>query len=343
MNSYTHKLMKERDKAKKLAWKRKDKNLMDKYRKLRNKVTAEVKKLKKKYYADKLENTEQNPVQAWKTLKSMLPNNTTTNEMQTGDEEQMSNTFNNFFANIGKELSTAVPVLHDDNMFTPSVTSCERKFEIQKVSESDILTEIKRLKNKNSMGLDGISAKILKLSAEEITPSLTYLVNRSILENKVPTQWKRAKIVPLHKKGDKELPDNYRPISLLPVVSKVLERVVHRQLSDYLKSNNLLASEQSGFRPQHSTTTSLIKVTDDWLSAMDKRLLTGAVFVDLRKAFDTVDHILLLDKLAGFGFTAGSIQWFTDYLENRQIVTQINGTLSQTKSISVGVPQGSIL
>ena len=119
------------------------------------------------------------------------------------------------------------------------------------------------------------------------------------------------------------MPNNYRPISLLPVVSKILERVVHKQLLHYIQSYNLLASEQSGFRPRHSTVTSLIKVTDDWLNAMDNKFITGAVFVDLRKAFDTVDHSLLLNKLARYGLTPGSIQWFKDYLENRQITTQI--------------------
>ena len=99
------------------------------------------------------------------------------------------------------------------------------------------------MKNKNSVGLDGISSSILKLSAEEITPSLTYLINRAILEHRVPTQWKKAKIIPLHKNGNKDLPNNYRPISLLPVVSKILERVVQNQLSIYLQRCNLLAIE----------------------------------------------------------------------------------------------------
>ena len=102
-------------------------------------------------------------------------------------------------------------------------------------------------------------------------------------------------------------------------------------------------SATSGFRPKHSTVTSRIKVTDDWLNAMDNTLITGAVFVDLRKAFDTVDHSLLLSKLARYGITAGSIQWFQDYLDNRQIITQINGTLSEPKSIRCGVLQGSII
>ena len=341
MNSDIFKLMKKRDKAKKMACKNKDKDLMDNYRILRNKVTAEVKKMKKMYYINKLQNTEGNPAQAWKTLKTLLPNKGTSNSVHSSDEKNTANNFNNFFVNVGNELSTTIPNFKD--CMTPSEPFCDGKFDLHLVFESDILSMLNNLKNTNSVGLDGISANILKLAAEEITPSLTYLINRTILEHKVPTQWKRAKVVPLFKNGNKELPNNYRPISLLPVVSKILERVVHKQLSHYIQSYNLLASEQSGFRPKHSTVTSLIKVTDDWLNAMDNKLVTGAVFVDLRKAFDTVDHSLLLNKLARYGLTPGSIQWFKDYLDNRQIITQINGTLSEPKSIHCGVPQGSIL
>ena len=138
---------------------------------------------------------------------------------------------------------------------TPLEPFCDGKFDLHLVFESDILSMLNNLKNKNSVGLDGISANILKLAAEEITPSLTCLINRAILEHKVPTQWKKAKVVPLFKNGNKEVPNNYRPISLLPVVSKILERVVHKQLLHYIQSYNLLASEQSGFRPRHSTVT----------------------------------------------------------------------------------------
>ena len=252
MNAHIFKLMKERDKVKKAAWKRKDKELMEKYRKLRNKVNAEVKKYKKLYYVNKLQQSERNPNEVWKTLKSLLPNKKSDTNIQSGNEQHMTNDFNNFFANIGEELLSTIPTLQNDNWDDTLDYFSDEKFDIHIVFESDILAQINRMKNKNSVGLDGISSSILKLSAEEITPSLTYLINRAILEHRVPTQWKKAKIIPLHKNGNKDLPNNYRPISLLPVVSKILERVVHNQLSIYLQRCNLLAIEQSGFRPKHS-------------------------------------------------------------------------------------------
>ena len=110
--------------------------------------------------------------------------------------------------------------------------------------------------------------------------------------------WKRSKIIPIHKSGDKTSPNNYRPISILPSVSKVLEKLVQVQLAEYLKSNSILSEAQSGFRKYHSTMSALVKVTDDWLTSMDHGLYTGAVFIDLRKAFDTVDPAILLNKLS---------------------------------------------
>ena len=139
------------------------------------------------------------------------------------------------------------------------------------------------------------------LSAIEIGPTLTYLFNKSMKTGKFPNPWKTAKIVPLHKNGDKSSPGNFRPISILPCVSKILERVVQHQLLDYMHKNDILCREQSGFKPKHSTTSTLIKVTDDLLQAMDDSKYTGTIFIDLRKAFDTVDHQILMKKMHNIG------------------------------------------
>ena len=341
MNANIHKLMKKRDKLKKRACKEKDNNLMKQYRSLRNKVTGEIKKAKRKYYTDKL-TTEKNNTQVWKTLKSLLPNKKPSNSVFQQENEQLANNFNSFFSKVGKNLSESIPRKELNKRF-PKSKLIEADFEFTAVSEKQILTELKRLKNKKSTGLDGISAVILKLASKEITPALTYIINRSIAERVFPSRWKVAKVIPLFKKGDKSLPDNYRPISLLPVVSKVLERVIHIQLSNHLKKYALLAQEQSGFRPLHSTQTTLVRVTDDWLNAMGRQCYTGVVFVDLRKAFDTVDHDVLLYKLESIGVGSSCIEWFKDYLRGRKIVTQINDSLSQEEDITHGVPQGSIL
>ena len=172
MNSDIFELMKERDKAKKLAWKSKDKDMMDNYRKLRNKVTAEVKKMKKMYYINKLQHTEGNPAQAWKTLKTLVPNKGTSNSIHSSDERITANNFNNLFVNVGKELSTTIPNFQDENCMTPLERFCDGKFDLHLVFESDILSMLNNLKNTNSVGLDGISANILKLAADSMNPGL---------------------------------------------------------------------------------------------------------------------------------------------------------------------------
>ena len=137
---------------------------------------------------NKLQQSERNPNEVWKTLKSLLPNKKSDTNIQSGNEQHMTNDFNNFFANIGEELLSTIPTLQNDNWDDTLDYFSDEKFDIHIVFESDILAQINRMKNKNSVGLDGISSSILKLSAEEITPSLTYLINRAILEHRVPTQ-----------------------------------------------------------------------------------------------------------------------------------------------------------
>ena len=152
-----------------------------------------------------------------------------------------------------------------------------------------------------------------------------------------------GKVVPIFKSGDQTNASNYRPITILPVLSKIIEKAVHMQLYTFLKENKLLAREQFGFRPNLSTEVALAHLTDNILDNMDNGLVTGAVFLDLSKAFDTVDHQLLLKKLRSLGLDNNSMDWFKSYLSAREQVVSIGNCLSCPKPISVGVPQGSIL
>ena len=147
------------------------------------------------------------------------------------------------------------------------------------------------------MALDNISARLLKEAAPVVTHSLTYIMNLSITTGIFPNSWKIAKVTPIFKEDARTDPNNYRPISVLPVVSKLIEIIVFKQLYEYLNTNHLLTESQSGFRPMFSTETALLEMTNEWLWNIDSKHLNGVVFLDLKKAFDTMDHAILLGKL----------------------------------------------
>ena len=192
-------------------------------------------------------------------------------------------------------------------------------------------------------GLNGISAPLPKLIAPAILDSLVKVLNCSIKSSTCPLTLKLARVTPIHKSGSFSDPNNFRPISVLPIISKLLEKHVSGHLMNYLREFKLLISTQSGFRSLHSTESILIKMTDDWLEAMDKGKLTGVIFIDLRKAFDLVNHELLLAKLRIYGFSPSTLRWFRSYLNDRHQQVSLNGELSERECLACGVPQGSIL
>ena len=182
----------------------------------------------------------------------------------------------------------------------------------------------------------------MKDASDVIAPILTGLINKSFTDGVFPGVWKCAKVTALFKDGDKSLKDNYRPISILPTISKIIERSAHIQLSSFPEENKLLSQSQFGFRLKRSTSTALIAFTDQVLESMDKGCVTGTVFLDLRKAFDTVDHLLLINKLKPLGVAGKSLEWFRPYLTGRVQQTMCVNALSPPAKITMEVPQGSI-
>ena len=188
-----------------------------------------------------------------------------------------------------------------------------------------------------------IGPRLLKYAAPYIADEITFICNQSIAKSVFPSKWKEAKVTLLFKSGPHEEVNNYRPISILPVLSKVLEKHVHESLYDYLKSFDLLHKTQSGFRAQHSFETALVNMVDSWLNAMDNGKMIGVVLVDFKKAFDLVDHQILLNELEIYGIKDDALSWFNTYLTSRKQQVSINNCKSDFRQISYGVPQGSIL
>ena len=202
---------------------------------------------------------------------------------------------------------------------------------------------LNNLRNSKSAGLDMVDTAILNCSASYILPALTHIINLSIEKECFPTEWKTAKVIPLLKKGDPLNPQNYRPVAILPVISKILEKVVFCQIVQYMEENKLLHPNHHGFRSGHSTETCLIQLYDRWVAALEEKSLTGVCMLDLSAAFDVVDHPLLLQKLEIYGFGRSSLNWLKSYLDDRLQTVHIEGKQSDLLAVSSGVPQGSIL
>lgn len=193
------------------------------------------------------------------------------------------------------------------------------------------------------MGCDNIGARLLKSAAPFIVEHVTYICNHSIKNSVFPDQWKEGKVTPLYKAGPKDDVNNYRPISILPILSKILEKHVHDSLMDFLINFKLLHKTQSGFRPNHSCETALLGMINSWLEAINSGTMIGVVMVDFKKAFDLVDHKILLKKMKQYKLSDDSLSWFSSYLLNRKQKVSVNNAVSEDAYILDGVPQGSIL
>ena len=215
------------------------------------------------------------------------------------------------------------------------------RFVLSPVSRHFVTTQLASLDPKKAIGLDSLSSFFLRDGAESVSLPVLHIINISILTETVPESFKEARVVPLFKKGSKLDPGNYRPMSILNVLSKVLERAVHTQLSQYLEKRDLLFLNQSGFRGGFSTDTSLIGLSDFVKKEIGKGNFVGMVLIDLQKAFDTVDHGILIEKLRAMG--VDNIDWFRSYLSDRRQCVDIAGYMSDFLPISCGVPHGSIL
>ena len=256
-------------------------------------------------------------------------------------QDKAAELINTFFASIGPSLANNFGNFQEID-FIPDPLAPSNMPDIQ-TTEEEILLICKKINVNKASSVPNLSAKILKDAFLALIPQLTYLINLSFITKVFPSKWKHATIIPLPKSGDLSNPGNYRPIALLPLPSKIIERVANNNISSYMENNNIFNNSQGGFRKKHSTTTTISKFTDTILRDIDKDKTTVATFIDFTKAFDTVNHPILLLKLKAMGINLDVILWLTSYLHNRTQVTLANDQLSTQAEVKFGVPQGSIL
>ena len=341
--------MNHRDYLKHKATRTKSRYFYEAYKIARNKTNKIVEKAKSRHFQHTINNNSNNPKQLWKSVnlirgKGSKTTNVSTlkidEETITGDKN-IAEAFNSFFVSVGPSLSESLP--ESQKSYSDYVQHpIHNTFSFSEVSENDTLKLLCGLKESKAAGPDKINAKLVKDSAEVICPTLTKIFNRSLQQGIFPEELKTDFVSPI-KNGDKSDCINYRPISILSTIAKILEKTVYNQLISYINENNILSGNQFRFRKSHSTVTSLLNATSNWLLNIDKGLINGVLFLDLRKAFDTVDHIILIEKLKLYGITGGALNWFISYLEKRYQTCKINNVKSSRKLIKFGVPQGSNL
>ena len=297
------------------------------------------------------------PKDLWKAIKSLgLPSKSgrcivgalTENQIVKHDTKSILKTFKSFYSNLTGNL--LAKHRKSPNRYTIKFISdyykklsLSENFKLDATTEGYLFNILKNVEVTKAAGIDQISGKFLKDGARILAKPISELCNLSMTLGSFPDACKIAKVKPLFKKVSKTDPSNYRPISLLPLLSKVFERVVFNQTEEFLSLNKVLYDYQSGFRKNHSTDTCLSFLNDKILKGFDDGLLTGMILINLQKVFDTINHDILLKKLSIIGFSDHTVKWFQSYLSNRKFTVNLENSFSEVSNISCGVPQGSIV
>ena len=320
-----------------------------KYIKYRNKLTHVIRSSTKKHYAEKFESCKNNIKNTWRSIndilgkakKSTIPTYFTDGTSQITDPDQIAERFNKFFSDVGPTLAAKI---NTNTNFSDFLSApFEKSIFFNPTSGKEILDIIGTFKNGKSPGNDNISPTVVKRIGPFISTPLSHIFNLALSSGVFPSGLKIAKVIPIFKKDDPHTFSNYRPISLLPCFSKILERLIYNRLVNFLSTYNILHENQYGFRKQHSTDLALLDIYDKISSALSNRLHTIGIFLDLSKAFDTIDHNILLTKLHHYGIRGTPLALLTDYLHNRKQFTSFNSHSSGLLPVPCGVPQGSIL
>lgn len=323
------------------------------YKKLRNKVNNQKKYAKETFFNNLelsiLDFHTNDKRKFWKVIRHFVKNSDASSTipplsltLPSGEtkihftDEEKADCLNEYFASISTvdDQHAQLPPFYAKTPNTMSNVNC---------TQEEIELLIETLNPNKANGLDGISNRMLKAVCKTISRPLAIIINRSFSEGEFPEPWKSSGLIPVPKKGEKTSPSNYRPIALLSNISKIQERIAFKNLFNYLHENDLLYKYQSGFLPQHSTVFQLVDIYHNICQCFDNHQFSCMVFCDISKAFDRVWHKGLIFKLRQYGIRGDFLNWLTDYLEGRQQKVIIKGCTSDFKSVTAGVPQGSVL
>lgn len=324
----------------------------ERYITYRNLLTTMIRTSKKNYYAEKLDACKYDAKRTWNVLNQILNRHNKTKQSTTinindspiTDPSVIANHFNSYFVNVGPNLASKIPPTNSSfQYYLNRATSPKDSFFVIPTDKDEILTLLKSLKSNTSSGYDDIKPDVIKFVSDHIAAPLAHIFNLSLSSGTVPTKLKIAKVVPIFKKGDRQNVCNYRPISVLPAFSKILERLMHKRLFSYISCFNLLEDSQFGFRPKHSSYMAILEAYNKIATDLDNKRHSLGIFLDLSRAFDTINHDILLSKLRHYGVRGNALEWFRNYITNRSQFTVFDRHNSSNLNVSCGVPQGSIL
>lgn len=346
MNDTVTQQIKLRDKAFEI-WRQNRHNLIasrvlhNHYVMLRNSVKNLIKNEKRKYFEKQFldQSVSKEPKKFWNIINS-TGTTSSANKPKINNNLFSPEQINNFFTQASENIANNPIVDHLEDAANP--TNSENLFNFNEIYDIDTLYAINNIKS-NAIGEDCISIKFLKKIIQFIIAPLTHLINTSLKEGSFANIWKKSIVCPIPKVDNPKELNELRPISVTPAISKIVEKIVHRQLILYLKRKSLLSQTQSGFRNGHSCLTALLKVSEDIRHSLDKKQVTIVASIDLSKAFDTIDISKLLNKLKRFNLSPLVIKWFSSYLYGRQQKVKLSNESSSWKYVKIGVPQGTIL
>lgn len=315
------------------------------YKMKRNLYVSEMRETEKNYMMNQLGDAEGDNKKMWKLLKSMLQG-TKKNEIKLlelngsdiTDKKLIANTLNEFFVNSVEDINQSIPSV--SNPICRNI-DCENIFELEVVSQEQVSAVLMSLNS--CMDPKFISPKHLLDAMPVIGSFYTNLINESISKGKFPKCWKESTVIPVPKTTRPKRPEEFRPINNMSALEKPLEKIVKEQLIGYVEANNILSDFQSGYRRGYSCESALNLVLQKWKEKADKNEKIVVCFLDMKRAFETIDRGIMLQKLARIGVGRKSIEWFESYLEERQQRTKVDDEISMSKRNNIGVPQGSIL
>ncbi len=326
--------------------------LKTQYKNSNNEVTKEIKRAKKEYLRSTISRNRHTSKNLWQVVNNLgnkqnsykkqhIEKITTSAGHTLESSEQISEYFNNFFCEIGEKL--AAQIEPTENYNEDREEYLESSFYLHNTNVLEVEKTINCLKTKKAPGFDGFKAETLQKVAKEISNPLTHIINLCFNTGIFPDVLKTGVIIPLHKSGPKDDVNNFRPVSLISNLSKIVEKILKYRLVKCFTKFKILSDKQFGFRQKRSTEDAILKLTSNLYDALDKNIPALCIFVDLSKAFDTVNHEILLKKLEIYGIRGIAKKLIGSYLKNRRQTVKVNSVQSSSREVVCGVPQGTVL